>query len=34
MDVLWIAGLGLLWGVMVVLVAGFQKLEKPQGGRA
>lgn len=34
MDVLWIAGLGLLWGVMVLLVAGFQQLEKPKGGRA
>jgi hypothetical protein len=34
MDVLWIAGLGLLWGVMVLLVKGLQKLEKPQGGRA
>lgn len=34
MDVLWIAGLGLLWGVMVLLVKGLQKLEKPKGGRA
>ena len=34
MDVLWIAGVGLLWGVMVLLVKGFQRLEKPKGGRA
>jgi hypothetical protein len=34
MDVLWITGLGLLWGLMALLVAGFQKLDKPQGGRA
>ncbi len=34
MDVLWITGLGLLWGVMVLLLKGFQKLDKPQGGRA
>jgi hypothetical protein len=34
MDVLWMAGLVLLWGVMVCLVKGLQKLEKPQGGRA
>ncbi len=28
------AGVGLLWGAMVGLVKGLQKLEKPQGGRA
>ncbi len=28
------AGLVLLWGVMVCLVKGLQKLEKSQGGRA
>jgi hypothetical protein len=33
MDVVYLAGAGLLCGVMVLLVKGFQKLEKPQGGR-
>ena len=30
MDVLWIAGLGLLWREMVLLVKSFQKLESPR----
>lgn len=34
MDILYVAGLALLWGVMVLLVLGFKKLEKPQGGRS
>lgn len=33
MDVVFLAGVALLWGVMVLLVAGFRKLERPQGGR-
>jgi hypothetical protein len=33
MDVLFLAGVALLWGLMVLLVAGFRKLERPQGGR-
>ena len=34
MDVLFVAGIALLWVVMVLLVLGFSKLEKPQGGRS
>ena len=33
MDVLFLSGIALLWAVMVWLVFGFCKLEKPQGGR-
>lgn len=33
MDVVFIACAAGLWGVMVGLVWGFQKLEKPAGGR-
>lgn len=33
MDIVFIAGIGLLWGVMALLVVGFRKLERPQGGR-
>ncbi len=34
MDIVYIAMGGGLWGLMVLLVLGFKKLEKPQGGRA
>ena len=30
----YVAGLALLWGLMVLLVLGFKKLDKPQGGRS
>ena len=30
----YVAGLALLWGLMVMLVLGFKKLDKPQGGRS
>ena len=33
MDIVFIVGIGLLWGVMALLVVGFRKLERPQGGR-
>jgi hypothetical protein len=34
MDMVYVAGLALLWGLMVLLVLGFKKLDKPQGGRS
>jgi hypothetical protein len=34
MDMVFIASAAGLWGVMVLLVRGFQKLEKPPGGRS
>ena len=34
MDIVYVAGLALLWGLMVLLVLGFKKLDKPQGGRS
>lgn len=33
MDLVFLAGIGSLWLLMVLLVAGFRGLEKPQGGR-
>ena len=33
MDIVFIAASAGLWGLMVLLVLGFKKLEKPQGGR-
>ena len=33
MDVVFIVGIALLWGVTALLVAGFKKLEKQEGGR-
>jgi hypothetical protein len=33
MDMVFIAAAAGLWSVMVLLVWGFKKLEKPQGGR-
>lgn len=34
MDIIFLLGGALLWGVMALLVLGFRKLEKPQGGRS
>jgi len=34
MDVMYIGLAAALWGVLVLLVMGFEKLEKPQGGRS
>lgn len=34
MDLAFILGAAALWGVMVLLVWGFKKLEKPEGGRS
>ena len=34
MDIAFIFGIALLWGVMILLVWGFQKLEKAEGGRS
>jgi hypothetical protein len=33
MDMVFMGGIALLWGVMVLLVRGFEKLESPKGGR-
>lgn len=33
MDIAFIAAAAALWGVLVLLVRGFRKLERPQGGR-
>ena len=33
MDLVYVAGLALLWGAMVLLVRGFKKLGQPNGGR-
>ena len=34
MDIAFVFGVAALWGAMVLLVWGFQKLEKPEGGRS
>jgi hypothetical protein len=34
MDLVFVAGAALLWGVMVLLVRGLQMLEQPKGGRS
>ena len=34
MDMLFLAGIVLLWGVTVLIVWGFENLEKPAGERA
>ena len=34
MDVAYLLGIAALWGVMALLVAGFNKLEKPAGERS
>jgi hypothetical protein len=33
MDIVFVALLAGLWGLMVLLVKGFKRLERPQGGR-
>lgn len=33
MDMVFLAAAGALWGVMVLLVKGFEKLETSAGGR-
>jgi len=33
MDIVYVAGLALLWGLMALLVRGLKKLDKPLGGR-
>ena len=33
MDIVFVAAAAGLWGVMALMVWGFKKLEKPQGGR-
>jgi hypothetical protein len=33
MDIVFVAASAGLWGLMVLMVWGFKKLEKPQGGR-
>ena len=34
MDSVFLLCMGALWGVMVLLVPGFKKLEKPAGARS
>ncbi len=34
MDIAYLLGIALLGGVMILLVFGFKKLEKPEGGRS
>ena len=34
MDLAFLTGITALWGVMALLVAGFEKLEKPAGARS
>ena len=34
MDIPFVFGIAALWAVMVLLVWGFKKLEKPEGGRS
>ena len=33
MDIVYVAGLALLWGVMALLVRGLRKLDQPREGR-
>ena len=33
MDIVFLLAAALLWGLMVLLVLGLRKLERPQGGR-
>ncbi len=33
MDILFFGAIAALWGLMVLLVLGFRKLERPQGAR-
>ena len=34
MDIVFLGGIALFWALMVLLVWGFRKLERPQGGRS
>ena len=34
MDIAYVSGIAALWGVLALMVWGFKKLEKPDGGRA
>ncbi len=34
MDLVYLAGGALLWGVTVLMVWGLHRLERPQGGRS
>lgn len=34
MDILFLAGVGVLWGLMLLLAWGLERLEKNTGGRA
>ena len=34
MDIAFVLGIAALWGAMVLLVAGFEKLDKPAGARS
>ena len=34
MDIAFVLGIAALWGVVALLVLGFKKLEKPEGGRS
>jgi hypothetical protein len=33
LDMTFVGGMAALWGLLALLVWGFEKLEKPQGGR-
>ena len=33
MDIVFLGGIALFWALMVLLVGGFRKLDRPQGGR-
>ena len=34
MDIAYVLGVALLWGVMALLVRGLEKLQQPTGGRS
>ena len=34
MDIWFVIGIAALWGVMALLVAGFEQLDKPAGARS
>lgn len=34
MDFVFLAGVAALWALMALMVWGFRKLERPQGGRS
>ena len=33
MDMVYLAGIAVFWGLMALLVQGLRRLERPQGGR-